>query len=108
MNRPFLSGVCGLALVAAVALPANAAGADQGWRYPSSCDVGTDTRPAVTWWAWGDVDVTPPGFSYALEYDTYGYWNGTTNGGLMVGGKWVVYSNGNVSDGSTFGSCTEA
>lgn len=107
MNRRIAAVLGGAALVGGIALPALAAGADQGWRYDTACTAGTDNRPAVTWWAWGEVDVTPPGAGYELYCDTNGYWDGTTNGGLMDGGKWVVYSNGNVSDSGTYGSCTQ-
>ena len=100
-----------LALTVATSLPAMAADSEQGYRYPSSCTIGTENRPAVSWRAiGGTILITPPGMS-GTPNDPYVYSSPSTyasvkNGGLMAGGKWVVYSTNDVDQAKTFGSCT--
>lgn len=55
---------------------------------PSSCSVGSETRPAVTWWANSrKVDVTPPGAGYTLYYDTHGVYGHDQR---WLDGRWAL------------------
>lgn len=80
-------------IVIATAGTAHASDGESGWRYGSQCNVGSETRPAVTWRASKVVEVTPPGATYTLVYGTSGTgYRTSTNGGLMQGGYWEVYT----------------
>lgn len=95
------------ALVLSTALIAAAVEDDGDYRWGSDCTVGSDTRPAVTWRArQGDVEVTPPGTNYVLNYSTGTNYHGLTNGGIMDGGWWYVLAQGDLDALRTFGSCT--
>src|SRR5690606_36368888 len=61
------AALCGVAMVGALALPASAADAETGYRYASACTVGSETRPAVTWRAMGEMEITPPGAGYIVD-----------------------------------------
>lgn len=107
----FIAVAATISITAGSSIPAVAADAEQGYRYPSSCSVGTENRPAVTWLAMGStILVTPPGYSGTVNdpliYSSPGKYVGTKNGGLMVGGKWLVYSVNDVNQALTYGSCT--
>lgn len=104
--KSLTAAICGVAMVGALALPALAADAETGYRYASACTVGSETRPAVTWRAMGEMEITPPGAGYTVDYNSPLQYITRTTGGTMAGGYWVVYSTNDVLQPNTYGSCT--
>lgn len=96
--------VCGI--VVATSGVAHAAVWESGHTSSSQCSVGSDTRPAVKWQAYGSIDVTPPGYNTTLGYSSAS-WISRTNGGLMSGGNWLVHvGSGGLDKTYTGDTCT--
>lgn len=106
------AGIAAVALFA-TASPAMAADSERGYRYQSNCASNpTEKRPAVSWRAKGySVLVTPPGYSGTpsdpLIYRSPDTYSTRLNGGLMKGGKWVIWAQVDVDQAKTFGACTD-